>query len=117
MAPVIPVDKALEIVLAHTPALPADEVPLPEAVGRVLAEDVRSDVDMPPFDRAAMDGFAVRAADVAHAPVVLDVVGQIRAGQYPERPLGAGQAVQVMTGAPVPPGATAVQQVEKTRGV
>ena len=62
----IPVEKALESVLAHTPCLPVEEVPLEEAVGRVLAEDVASDVDMPPFDRSAMDGYAVRAADVAH---------------------------------------------------
>jgi molybdopterin molybdotransferase len=76
---------------------------------------VRSDVDMPPFDRAAMDGYAVRGADVAHAPAVLDVVGQIRAGQYPEAPLEPGQAVQIMTGAPVPPGASAVEPIEKVR--
>ena len=66
----VPVDKALEIVLSHTPVLPAEEVDLPSAVGRVLAEDVHADLDMPPFDRSAMDGYAVRAADVAHAPVV-----------------------------------------------
>lgn len=111
----ISVDKALEVVLAHTPALPAEEVTLTDALGRVLAEDVRSDADMPPFDRSAMDGYAVRAADVSQVPVVLDVVGQIRAGQFPELALGPGEAAQVMTGAPVPKGATAVQQVEKTR--
>jgi len=114
---VLPVDKALEIVLGHTPVLPADEVDLPNAVGRVLAEDVHADLDLPPFDRSAMDGYAVRAADVAHAPVVLDVAGQVRAGQWPERPLEPGQAVQIMTGAPVPAGATAVQPVEKTRAI
>ena len=111
----IPVEKALEIVLAHTPSLPAEEVSLGDAVGRVLAEDVAADVDMPPFDRSAMDGFAVRAADAAEAPVTLEVVGQIRAGQYPNLSLGPGEAVQVMTGAPVPRGATAVLPVEKTR--
>ena len=113
----IPVEKALEIVLAHTATLPTEEVVLSEALGRVLAEDVRSDVDMPPFDRSAMDGYAVRVEDTAHAPVVLTVVGQIRAGQYPDRPLGPGEAIQVMTGAPVPPGTTAVQPVEKTRAL
>jgi molybdopterin molybdotransferase len=112
---VIPVDKALEIVLGHTPVLPAEEVDLPSAVGRVLAEDIHADLDMPPFDRSAMDGYAVRAADVAHAPVVLDVAGQVRAGHWPERGLEPGQAIQIMTGAPVPSGATAVQPVEKTR--
>jgi molybdopterin molybdotransferase len=114
---VIPVEKALEIVLAHTPTLPTEEVPLEEALGRVLAEDVRSDVDMPPFDRSAMDGYALRAADVSSPPVTLDVVGLVRAGQIADRPLVAGQAVQVMTGAPVPAGATAVQPVEKTRAL
>ncbi|PYQ45836.1 MAG: molybdopterin molybdenumtransferase MoeA [Acidobacteria bacterium] len=113
----IPVDAALDIVLKHTPSLGAEEVPLTEALGRVLAEDVSTDSDLPPFDRSAMDGYAVRAADVAQAPVVLDVAGQIRAGQWPDQPLPPGQAVQVMTGAPVPAGATAVQPVEKTRAI
>jgi molybdopterin molybdotransferase len=116
-APVIPVEKALEIVLAHTPSLPSEEVLLTQALGRVLAEDVPSDVDMPPFDRSAMDGYALRAGDTSGAPVVLDVVGQVRAGQFPERGIEPGKAMQVMTGAPVPPGATAVQPVERTRPV
>jgi molybdopterin molybdotransferase len=113
----IPVDAALDIVLKHTPSLGAEEIPLTEALGRVLAEDVSTDADLPPFDRSAMDGYAVRAADVAHAPVVLEVAGQIRAGQWPDQPLPPGQAMQVMTGAPVPAGATAVQPVEKTRAI
>ena len=111
----IPVEKALEIVLAHTPSLPVEDVQLNHALGRVLAENVRSDVDMPPFDRSAMDGYAVRAGDTSGAPVVLDVMGQVRAGQFPDRGLEPGKAIQVMTGAPVPAGATAVQPVEKTR--
>jgi molybdopterin molybdotransferase len=111
----ITVEQALEIVLAHTPALAAEEILLADALGRVIAEDVLSDVDMPPFDRSAMDGYAVRAGDTAGAPVLLDVAGQVRAGQVPDRPLEPGKAVQVMTGAPVPAGATAVQPVEKTR--
>jgi molybdopterin molybdotransferase len=117
MAAAVSVDDALGIVLAHAPRLPAEEVLLPDALGRVLAEDVRADADMPPFDRAAMDGYAVRASDVASAPVVLEVAGQVRAGQYPDAPLPLRMAVQVMTGAPVPAGATAVQPVEKTRAV
>jgi len=111
----IPVDKALEIVLAHTRALPAEDVPLEAALGRVLAEDVASDVDLPPFRRAMMDGFALHARDVAAAPARLAVAGQVRAGQWPERALPPGQAVSIMTGAPLPEGADAVQQVEKTR--
>lgn len=113
----IPVDEALAIVLSHTPTLPTEEVLLTDAVGRVLAEDAAADQDMPPFDRSAMDGYAVRAADLSHAPVTLEVAAQVRAGQYPSEPLRPGQAVQVMTGAPVPEGATAVQPVEKTRAL
>jgi molybdopterin molybdotransferase len=114
---VVPVGEALQIVLAHTPVLPSEEIDLQESVGRILAEDVRSDVEMPPFDRAAMDGYAVRAEDTAAAPATLRVVGQVRAGQAGEREVGEGEAVQIMTGAPVPPGATAVQPVEKTRAL
>jgi molybdopterin molybdotransferase len=113
----IPVDAALEIVLNHTPNLGREEVALADSLGRVLAEDVCADTDLPPFDRSAMDGYAVRASDVSGAPVVLDVAGQVRAGQWPEHPLPPGQAVQVMTGAPIPAGATAVQPVEKTRAL
>jgi molybdopterin molybdotransferase len=113
----VTVDEALEIVLKHTPRLGAEDVALTDAVGRVLAEDIKADADMPPFDRSAMDGYAVRAADVSTVPVVLDVVGQVRAGQWPDRALSPGQALQVMTGAPVPTGASAVVPVEKTRAL
>jgi molybdopterin molybdotransferase len=112
---VIPVEEALEIVLREARPLPAEEVSLEDTAGRVLAEDVRSDLEMPPFDRAAMDGFAVRAADVASAPATLEIVGEVPAGAWPDREVGPGEAVRIMTGAPVPPGADAVQQVEKTR--
>lgn len=112
---VVTVEKALEIVLAHTPTLPAEVALIDGALGRVLAENVAADHDLPPFDRAAMDGYAVRAADAASAPVVLEVIGQVRAGQSFDLRLAPGQAVQVMTGAPVPAGATAVVPVEKTR--
>jgi molybdopterin molybdotransferase len=111
------VEKALETVLAHTPTLPAEDAPLESALGRVLAEDVTADRDFPPFDRAAMDGYAVRVDDVAGAPVVLEVAAQVRAGQSPDRPLAPGQAVQIMTGAPVPAGAGAVVPVEKARAL
>jgi molybdopterin molybdotransferase len=112
---VIPVEEALEIVLREAPLLPTEEVALEDALGRVLAEDVCSDADMPPFDRAAMDGYAVRAVDVVSAPAALEVIGEVPAGSWPEQEVGPGEAVKIMTGAPVPPGATAVQQVEKTR--
>jgi molybdopterin molybdotransferase len=111
----IPYDEALEIVLREARPLPAEEVALAEVTGRVLAEDVASDQDLPPFDRAAMDGYALRAKDVAAAPVALEVVGEVRAGQWPDVAIGPGQAARIMTGAPVPKGADAVQQVERTQ--
>lgn len=111
----VPVEEALEIVLREARALPGEEVTLEEALGRVLAEDVASNVDLPPFDRTAMDGYALRAADVAAVPAALDVIGEVRAGQWPDLTVGPGQAARIMTGAPVPPGADAVQQVEKTQ--
>lgn len=111
----IPVEKALEIVVGHARTLPPEEVPLEDALGRILREDVAADADLPPFDRSAMDGYALRAEDVAGAPVTVPVVGQVRAGQVFEGRLAPGTAVQIMTGAPLPAGADAVQQVEKTR--
>ncbi len=111
----IPFEEALSIVLSETAVLPAEDVALADSPGRVLAEDVAADRDLPPFDRAAMDGYALRAEDVAAAPVALDVVGEARAGEWPELVVGPGQAVRIMTGAPVPAGADAVQQVERTR--
>ena len=115
-AAMIPVDEALAVILDHTPRLGVEDVDLPDALRRILAVEVRADADMPPFDRAAMDGYALRAADVAAAPVVLPVAGLVKAGDYPG-PLPPGKAMQVMTGAPVPEGAGAVQQVEKTRSL
>jgi molybdenum cofactor synthesis domain-containing protein len=111
----ISVDRALEIVLASAPVLPAEPVELAAALGRVLAEDVAADTDLPPFDRAAMDGYAVRAGEAATPFANLTVVDEVRAGQYPDRDLEAGEAIRIMTGAPVPRGADAVQPVEKTR--
>jgi molybdenum cofactor synthesis domain-containing protein len=114
---VIGVEEALSRVLERTPTLPDEPVELAQAADRVLAEDVLADADLPSFDRAAMDGYAVRSGDATRAPVVLRVVGRIRAGEEASRTLEAGEAVQIMTGAPVPPGADAVQQVEKTRAL
>ncbi len=111
----IPFEEALSIVLAEAELLSAEDVTLHDSLGRVLAEDVASDRDLPPFDRAAMDGYALRAEDVAAAPVALEVVGEVRAGQWPDLVVGPGQAARIMTGAPVPAGADAVQQVERTQ--
>ncbi len=111
----IPVENALEIVLAHAPRLPVENVDFQDAPGRVLAEDVPSDVDLPPFPRSAMDGYALRAEDVIQAPTRLRVIGTVPAGRNPSFEVKKGQAAQIMTGAPVPLGANSVHIVEKSR--
>jgi molybdenum cofactor synthesis domain-containing protein len=112
---VIAVERALEIVLRHARPLGVEEVALEDALQRVLAADVAADIDMPPFARSMMDGYALRAADTRPAPRVLRVVGQLRAGVAPLRDIAQGEAIQIMTGAPLPAGADAVQQLEKTK--
>ena len=109
------VDKALEIVLAQAPVLTAERVPLTASVGRVLAEPVLADRDVPPADRSAMDGYAVRAADTASGAAHLTVDEEIFAGDVPTRPLSSGQTAKIMTGAPIPEGADSVVMVEYTR--
>jgi len=108
--------EALEAVLAQARALPPphaqEPMPLEEADGRILAAAVQASRDQPPFDRATRDGYALRAADVGRA---LSVVGQVRAGErWSGKPVGAGEAVEIMTGAPLPAGADAVVMVEHT---
>ena len=110
----ISVAEAIQIVRQQTHTLPAERVQLPEALGRVLAEDIVADSDLPPFDRSQMDGYAVRAEDAVSAPVQLRIVGESAAGRGWHHQLEEGQAVRIMTGAPVPEGADSVQQVELT---
>jgi molybdopterin molybdotransferase len=101
------------------PSLP-ESASLSAAFGRVLAEDVASEIDVPGFDRAMMDGYAVVAGDTLGASpynrLRLAVVGEIAPGERPSRGIGAGQAVRIMTGAPVPPGADAVLPAEMAEG-
>ena len=106
------IEDALQLMLDHTPALPEETVALTEAVGRVLQQDALSDLDLPPFDRARMDGYAVRSADAASAPARLREIGEAAAGFAFNGHVEAGQAVRIMTGAPVPAGADAVQKIE-----
>lgn len=108
----ISIAEATQIVRQQTPALPVEQISLHEALGRVLAQDVVADSDLPPFDRSQMDGYAVRAVDVQAAPVRLRIVGESAAGRGWHNQLEEGQAVRIMTGAPVPTGADSVQQVE-----
>src|SRR5215475_1457621 len=111
----ISISEAIQIVLAQTRKLPPEDADLESASGRILAEDIVADTDLPPFDRAQMDGYAVRADDVASVPARLHIVGESAAGAGWHHEMKAGQAVRIMTGAPVPTGADSVQQVELTR--
>jgi molybdenum cofactor synthesis domain-containing protein len=110
----IPVTEALRIVVEKTEPLATERVPLDEAQGRVLAESVFADTDLPPFDRAQMDGYAVRSEDLREVPARLRVVGEAAAGSGWRGTLKSGEAVRIMTGAPLPSGADSVQQVEVT---
>ncbi len=111
--------EAVSIVLERcAPAGEVERVPLGEGSGRVLAGDVRSDLDLPPFRKSAMDGFAVRSADFAGAPTggpILAQVGEARAGEPFAGALGPGQCTAIYTGAEVPAGADAVVMVERSR--
>ena len=111
----ITVARALRIIAGETKPLGTERVPLAQAAGRVLAEDIVADSDMPPFDRSQMDGYAVRARDTQASPVDLKIVGESAAGRGWPGTLRTGEAVRIMTGAPVPNGADAVQKVELTR--
>jgi molybdopterin molybdotransferase len=113
----IPVTDAIRIVLQQTSLLETESVSLSDALGRILAEDIVANTDLPPFDRAQMDGYAVRACDVTNTPARLRIVGESVAGAGWHQEMKAGEAVRIMTGAPVPAGADAVQQVELTREV
>src|SRR5262249_27400370 len=112
----ISVREALERVLRDIPRMGAETVALPQALGRVLAQRVQAMRDVPPFRNAAMDGYAVRAADVATAapqhPVRLRVLEVIAAGAIPRATVEPGTASQIMTGSPMPAGADAVVRVE-----
>ncbi len=110
----ISVAEGINIVRQHSRTLPVERVELRHALGRVLAQDVVADSDLPPFNRAQMDGYAVRAADTRSAPVRLRIAGESAAGRGWHGQLEAGHAVRIMTGAPVPDGADSVQQVELT---
>ena len=106
--------RALRLVLEQTPRLEPVEVPLAEAVGCVLTEPVATDMDLPPFDKSAMDGYAVRSEDVGSLPTELEVTQELAAGTVPTRPVEPGACARIMTGAPVPEGADVVVMVEDT---
>jgi molybdopterin molybdotransferase len=109
------VEQAQHLVLQHAGRRPVEHAALaPALVGLVLAEDVASDLDMPPYDKSLVDGFAVRADDLAGGEATLVIVEEIAAGRMPARAVGPGQTARIMTGAVVPPGADAVVMVERS---
>jgi molybdopterin molybdotransferase len=108
-------EEALAELLANVPKPRPQGVPLREALGRVLAAPIEADLDLPPFRKSFVDGFAVRSQDLGQTPAKLKVIGVIAAGDSSLPTIEGGQAAQIMTGAAVPPGADAVQMVEKTR--
>jgi molybdopterin molybdotransferase len=114
----LPVSEALQRILASFHSLNTTRIPLKDAVGRTLAEEIVSATDLPLFDNSSMDGFALRASDVTQAgsatPISLPVVDDIPAGKMPTHHLQTGEAARIMTGAPLPPGADSVVPVEET---
>jgi molybdopterin molybdotransferase len=111
----IPISEAVKIIEREAFALPPETIDLSNAIGRVLAENIEADMDLPPFDRSQMDGFAVRADDTKNAPVRLKVIGESVAGRGFDGKMKSGEAVRIMTGARVPEGANSVQKVELTK--
>jgi molybdopterin molybdotransferase len=109
------VTNAQKCVLEVVKKLDVEPVRLEQALGRVLAEDVRANRDLPPNDVSAMDGYAVRSADLTQTPATLGVIEDIRAGDMPTKTVQSGQCARIMTGAPVPKGADAVVRVEDTQ--
>ena len=116
--PLVSLEETRDAILAAVPRLPVEPCAIADAVGLVLAADVSTAEPVPPFANTAMDGYAVRAADTVSAsadtPVRLQVVGELPAGVVPTIPVGAGEAIRIMTGAPMPDGADAVMMVERT---
>lgn len=112
------VEAAVAHILATVSPLSGETVPLADSLGHTLAESITSPIDHPPWDNSAMDGFAVRASDVrganAEAPVVLKVTEEVAAGDFATRPVGVGEAIRIMTGAPLPEGADGVVRIEHT---
>lgn len=112
------VAEAQQLVLAHAYRRGVASAALgPDVPGLVLAEDVLSDLDMPPYDKSLMDGYAVRSADLAEPETILRVVEEIHAGAPPQRPVGPGEAARIMTGAPLPSNADAVVILERTESL
>jgi molybdopterin molybdotransferase len=111
----IRVEEAIDQIVVHAGTQPKRRVSLQEAMGQVLAQEVSADIDSPPFDKSLMDGFALRAGDLNNGRGTLRRTGELLAGQVPTTSIAAGETIQIMTGAPIPPGADAVIMIEKTK--
>jgi molybdopterin molybdotransferase len=109
--------EALSLILESVPRSGIETVMLEQSLGRVLAEAIRANRDLPPYDVSAMDGFAVRSVDVASVPASLAIIEDIKAGDMPTKTVQAGQCARIMTGAPMPRGADAVIRVEDTQAL
>ena len=108
------VTEALAAILRHATPLEVEHVSLFAALDRILAAEIASGIDSPPFDKALMDGFAVQSTDTAGGSATLTVIETVMAGEVPARAVESGQAIRIMTGAPLPAGADAVVPIEKT---
>lgn len=117
MSNALPLNAAQSCVLQHCVPLGTEKIDLLQSLGRVLAQEVRSNRDHPPCDISAMDGYALRAADLGKVPAQLSIVADIKAGDLPTLTVQAGQCVRIMTGAPIPQGADTVIRVEDTQAV
>ena len=114
----ISVEEALEKILSYVSILETEEKPVLESLGQVLDEDIHSSIQVPPLDNSAMDGYAVQWASIRQAseatPQVLKVIGEVAAGNLPDKMIESGTAIRIMTGAPIPPGADTVVPFEDT---
>jgi molybdopterin molybdotransferase len=109
--------EAQRIILASVALQGVESIKLEQSLGRVLAEDILANRDLPPYDVSAMDGFAVRGEDTTNGPVTLDIIEDIRAGDMPRLTIQAGQCARIMTGAAMPQGADSVVRVEDTQEI
>jgi molybdopterin molybdotransferase len=114
----ISIEEALNKILSYVDVLEPEQKPILDSIGQVLAEDVYSDINVPPLDNSAMDGYAVQSASTTGAsesnPAVLKVIGEVAAGSISDKIVEQGTAIRIMTGAPIPVGADTVVQFEKT---
>jgi molybdopterin molybdotransferase len=110
----VDIEHALKTILENTDVLHTRSIKLQESFGFTLAEDIMSDINIPPFDKSAMDGYAVRSRDIADGITEFTVSGMVAAGSVPEDRVAPGHCMKIMTGAPVPEGADAVVMVEQT---